>query len=167
MPQKTIYVADKDLTLFDRAEELGGDSLSSVIADALRRYVAAKEAEAQGYEEHVIEVGRWEEDTRQVKIIGRVIAGTTQHFGQTSSRDDRGTDYQIYQTRAGKIVVYWHHWSRWQDERDAADYVVLNEPPGYDQEIVGDAYGLETGLPGNLIQKAAEALGKKVIEVIE
>lgn len=95
MPQKTIYVADKDLALFDKAEELGGDSLSAVIADALRRYVDQKEAEAQGYEEHVIEVGRWKEDTRQVKIVGRVIASMTQWHGQTSSRDDRGTDYQI------------------------------------------------------------------------
>jgi len=49
MAQKTIYVADKDLALYERAEELGGESLSSVIVKALRGYVAAKEAEAEGY----------------------------------------------------------------------------------------------------------------------
>lgn len=168
MPQKTIYVADENLALFARAEELGGESLSAVIADALRRYVDQKEAEAQGYEEHIIEVGRWKEDTRQVKVIGRVIASMTQQYGQTSSRDDRGTDYQIYQTRSGKIVVWWEHWTKWQGERDVADYIIMDELPGYDQEIVGQAYDLELGsLPGNLIQEAAESLGKEAIEVIE
>mgnify|MGYP000890511105 CR=1 FL=1 len=167
--QKTIYVADKDLALFDRAEELGGESLSAVIADALRRYVATKEAEAQGYEEHIIEVGHQgregsPEDTRKVKLVARLLTEQETHRWN----HNRGTDIKVYQTRSGKIVVWWEYWTKWQDERDVADYVIMDELPGYDQEIVGQAYDLELGcLPGNLIQEAAEAIGKEAIEVIE
>jgi len=48
MPPKTIYVKAEDLPVFERAEELGGDSLSAVIAEALKRFVERKEAEAAG-----------------------------------------------------------------------------------------------------------------------
>jgi len=58
MPNKTIYVRDEDIKVFEQAEELGGDSLSAVIAEALRRFVAVKQAEAQGMAEHTLEVGR-------------------------------------------------------------------------------------------------------------
>ena len=46
MPNKTIYVKDDDVTLFDEAEALSGDSLSRVIADALREFVEAKKKRA-------------------------------------------------------------------------------------------------------------------------
>lgn len=39
MPKKTIYVKDEDLDIFREAKEKTGDSLSSVIAKALRFYL--------------------------------------------------------------------------------------------------------------------------------
>jgi hypothetical protein len=39
VPNKTIYVSDGDLPLYQRAQELAGDNLSAAIAAALRRYV--------------------------------------------------------------------------------------------------------------------------------
>lgn len=169
MAQKTIYVADKDLALYERAEELGGESLSSVIVKALRGYVAAKEAEAEGYQEHILEVGFWgtHEDTRQIKVIGRLLAERSLKHGQAQSADDRGTDIHLYQTRAGKIVVWWNQWSHWQGEPTKADYVVLDQLPGYDERLEGQAYGYTLGkVPGNLLEEAADALGKEIVEVI-
>ena len=57
MPAKTIYVKEEDLPIFERAEELGGDSLSGIIATSLKRFVAAKEAEGKGIREHTLTVG--------------------------------------------------------------------------------------------------------------
>lgn len=169
MPKKTIYVADENLALYTRAEELGGESLSSVIADALRRYVDIKEAEAEGYEQHVTEVGRWgrwedPEDTRKIKLIARVIA--EQETPQWNN--NRGRDIKVYQTRTGKIVIWWNQWTRWQGEHGEADYITMDSLPEYDRTIVGQAYGLILGhLPGTLIQEAAAAIGQEYIEVIE
>ena len=39
VPNKTIYVSDGDLPMFQRAQDLAGGNLSSAIASALRRYV--------------------------------------------------------------------------------------------------------------------------------
>ena len=37
MPNKTIYIADQDLDLFERAQQRAGTSLSAIIVEALRR----------------------------------------------------------------------------------------------------------------------------------
>jgi hypothetical protein len=39
VPNKTIYVSEGDLPVFQRAQELEGGNLSAAIAGALRRYV--------------------------------------------------------------------------------------------------------------------------------
>lgn len=171
MANKTIYVRDEDLPTYERAEELGKDSLSAVIAEALRRYIAAEEARAEGMEEHVLEVGRWgdqQDDVRKIKLVGRVLATHTHLTGQVSDKRDRGTDYAIYQTRKGQIVVHWTRWTRWDNEGSIADYAVTDRLPRYDQAVIGQNYGTVLGqLPGSLIEEAAEALAEAVIEVIE
>ncbi len=42
MPNRTIYVADSDLPVFEKAQQLAGDNLSATIAQALRRFVEAE-----------------------------------------------------------------------------------------------------------------------------
>jgi hypothetical protein len=46
---KTIYVRDEDVATWEKAKELAGDKLSPIIATALKRYVAEKEAEGTHY----------------------------------------------------------------------------------------------------------------------
>ena len=109
-------------------------------------------------------------DTRKVRFVGRLLAEAKEFTGQTSDRKDRGTDYKIYQTQAGKILVWWKNWSRWEGENDVTDYAVLNALPGYDDEVYGKVHGEplppET-LPGSLLQEAAEALGEELVEFVE
>jgi len=81
-----------------------------------------------------------------------------------------GTDYKIYQTQAGRILVWWKNWTRWDGENDTADYAVLDQLPGYDDDIFGRVHGDMLGpveLPGSLLQDAAEALGQELVEFIE
>jgi len=174
MPNKTIYVKDEDLQIFEEAEKLGGDSLSSVIAEALRRFVATKRAEQQGMKECNLTVGvlrsQGADDTRKVRFVGRLLAEAEVFTGQTSDRRDRGTYYRIYQTKAGKILVWWKRWTRWEGESDLLDYVVLSTLPGYDDEISGQVHGEHLSpetLPGSLLQEAAEALGRELVEWVE
>jgi len=174
MPNKTIYVRDEDLQFFEEAEKLGGDSLSAVIAEAVRRFVDAKQAEAQGMKEVTLPVGvlrsQGDDDTRKVRFDGRLLSSAEIFTGQTSDGRDRGTDYRIYQTKAGKILVWWQRWTRWENENDLLDYAVFDQLPGYDDEVFGKVHGEhlppET-LPGSLLQEAAEALGRELVEYVE
>src|SRR5215831_18141843 len=56
MPNKTIYVSDDDLPLFERAQELAGANLSSAIVRALRRYIEIEEARQRGFEEITVTI---------------------------------------------------------------------------------------------------------------
>jgi hypothetical protein len=174
MPNKTIYVRAEDVSLFEEAEKLGGDSLSSVIAEALRRFVATKRAEQQGMQEHSLSVGvlrsQGADDVRTVRFVGRLLAEAEVFTGQLSDRRDRGTCYRVYQTRAGKILVWWRRWSCWEGESDLLDYAVMSTLPCYDEEVYGKMHGDMLGpveLPGSLLQEAAEALGQELVEYVE
>ena len=112
------------------------------------------------------------DDIRQIRFVGRKLAEAEMLTGQTSSRDrdDRGTDYKIYQTQAGRVLVWWKRWTRWEGGSDLLDYAVMDGLPGYDDEISGKVHGEhlppET-LPGSLLQEAAEALGEELVEWVE
>lgn len=158
MPPKTIYVKDADLATFDAAEKLGdGESLSQIIAEALRRFVAVKEAEARGMQEYTLEVGTWghdSDDVKAVKFIGRLLSKGRQYTGQTSDRRDRWTEYELYQTQAGKILIYSIERSLWEKEYDSATYYLYDTLPNID-------------IPASLLKKAAEALGQTLVEWID
>jgi hypothetical protein len=169
--KKNIYVKDEDASIFEEAERLAGsESLSSIIASALKQYVEGKKAE----EEIVLEVGNWRprgaNDTRKVAFKGRLLADGTDFCGQTMSRDDRGTDWAIYQTSKGKFLIYWKNWSRWENESDSADYTIVDELPEPDTTFIGDS-GLYTessgNIPASIVEDAAKALGQNLVKRLD
>ena len=165
MPKKNIYIKDDDLPLFERAEQLGGDSLSQVIADTLRRFVDIKRAEAAGMREVTLETGINPDDTRKVRFLGRLLAEGKSYHGSTTDRKDRWTETAIYQTRGGKFVIHWAGRTLWERENDTADHAVLSHLPGYDEPVEGE-WGVIT-LPAVMLQQAAEALGQELVEWVE
>lgn len=57
MPNKTIYVANDDQPVFDHAQNLAGDNLSSVIVRALKEFIARNESQAKGFKDITVQVG--------------------------------------------------------------------------------------------------------------
>ena len=51
---KTIYLREEEAPIWERARELAGDKLSPVIVEALKRFVAEKEAAPKGFERIVV-----------------------------------------------------------------------------------------------------------------
>lgn len=51
---KTIYLRDDEVPVWERAREISGDKLSPVIVANLKQYVAAHEAPAKGHERIVV-----------------------------------------------------------------------------------------------------------------
>ena len=58
MPNRTIYEADADLPIFEKAQKLAGDNLSAAVAQALHYFVEREEAKRSGFEEITLKVGK-------------------------------------------------------------------------------------------------------------
>jgi EXLDI family protein len=101
VPNKTIYVSDGDLPLYQRAQELAGGNLSSAIAKALRRWVDAAEGLSEGFQDITVRVGVGV--GRKVRFVG-VLVGEWVDAG--ASRSGMPDAYRVYRGRSGKFVVH-------------------------------------------------------------
>ena len=110
MPNKTIYVADSDLALYQRAQALAGGNLSAAIVAALRRYVEFQEGSREGFDEIIVRVGPGK--GRKVRFVG-VLLGEW-----VNSSSNRYDTFRVYRSRTGKFVLY--------IER-SADYTMVND----------------------------------------
>lgn len=98
VPNKTVYVSEGDLPLYQRAQELAGDNLSAAITAALRRYVDVEEGLQEGFDEITIRVGP--KPGRKVRFTG-VLLG--EWLNTTTSRVET---FRVYRGRTGKFVVH-------------------------------------------------------------
>ena len=98
MPNKTIYVSDDDLPLYQRAQELAGGTLSAVIATALRRFVELEEGRKQGYDEVVVRVGPGL--GRKQRFSGVLLA----EWGR--STNDGMEVFRVFRSRSERFVVH-------------------------------------------------------------
>ena len=98
VPNKTIYVSEGDLPLYQRAQELAGDNLSAAISAALRRYVDVEEGRQEGFDEITVRVGPG--PGRKVRFTG-VLLG--EWVNTTSSRVET---FRVYRSRTTKFVVH-------------------------------------------------------------
>jgi EXLDI family protein len=98
VPNKTIYVSDGDLSLYQRAQELAGGNLSAAISAALRRYVEAEEGRREGFDEVVVRVGPGR---------GRKVRFTGVFLGEwVNTNFSRVETFRVYRGRTGKFVVH-------------------------------------------------------------
>ena len=117
MPNKTIYVSDGDLPIYERAQELAGNNLSAAIAAALRRYVDVEEGKREGFDEIIVRVGLGK--GRKVRFTG-VLLGEW-----LNTSPSRVENFRVYRGRKGKFVLH--------VER-SADYTVVDaegKPAGW------------------------------------
>ena len=98
MPNKTIYVAEGDLPLFQRAQELTGGNLSAAISTALRRLVDTEEAKMEGFEEITVRVGPGL--GRRLRFTGVLLVEWSRSTAERSER------FRVYRTRTGKFAVH-------------------------------------------------------------
>jgi EXLDI family protein len=98
VPNKTIYVSNGDLPLYQRAQELAGDNLSAAISAALRRYVDIEDAKQMGYDEIKVRVGTGK---------GRRVRFTAIFLGEWANTNNTGQErFRVWRGRTGKYVVH-------------------------------------------------------------
>ena len=105
MPNKTIYVSDGDLPLYQRAQELAGGNLSAAIAHALRRYVDLEEGRREGFNEIIVQVGVGAR--RKVRFSGLLLG----EWANSSS--SLYEVFRVYRSRTGKFVVHTDRTAEW------------------------------------------------------
>jgi EXLDI family protein len=110
MPNRTIYVADADLPIFEKAQKLAGDNLSAAIAQALHYFVEKEEAKRSGFEEITLKVGKGRPYlTKQFR--GRLLAKRRIRVQNAT----RLLTLVVYQTAKGRFAVYSKNTANWSD----------------------------------------------------
>lgn len=111
MPNKTIYVSEGDLSLFQRAQELAGGNLSQAISRALRRYVDLEEGLREGFDDVVVRVGLGS---------GRKVRFTAVLVGEwVDTIDGRVERFRVWRGRTGRYVLHVErNESYWQLDAD-------------------------------------------------
>lgn len=104
MGNKTIYVSEKDESLFNRAKDIAGEALSSVIARALREYVARNEEKGKDMKEITVKIGQ-HDSQREQRFVGQEI-GKWSGFSDDS---EWWMDAKIYKTQKGNWAILLHH----------------------------------------------------------
>ncbi len=181
MPNRTIYVADADLPIFEKAQELAGDNLSATIAQALHRFVESVEAREKGFEEVTVKVGKIAPSYKRFR--GRLLAkghvrepddsfrvSINKHGSKamaSEQNDARDISYRVYQTAKGKLALYvrnlpnWNYWSNpksWSYRNyEHTDWTNWSQE---EQEFRFEVYETVEQLQGNVPQELYEAVSQ-------
>jgi EXLDI family protein len=157
MPNKTIYVSDSDLPLFEKAQELYGSNLSSTIVRVLRHAIDRgnkfDEDDAEGeFHDIIIEVGQSGCFIKQ-RFSGRLIAKW-----KTGSSEKIGRAVRLYETKNGRYALYSRARTNWENyDWSGWEYAKRNKR-GKDAE--------NAGAPGGA-QKEPMEHGESKLEVFE
>ncbi len=109
MPNKTIYVSDDDLPLFERAQELSGANLSLAIVRALRRFVELEEAKQHGLDEITVLV-----NGPGAHLSKRFLGQRLIRWLQPTA-DGKGTQIlNVYRTAGKRYALHTHTIPDWE-----------------------------------------------------
>lgn len=163
MPNKTIYVPEADLPIFEKAQELAGDNLSSTIARALRKFVEAREQQDRGYEEVTVKVGKIAYS--QKRFTGRLLA-KGRILGPQHPRLE---SISAYHTAKGKFAVHIKSSPNWdyQPRKHSDDAYWTDEREEFRLEIYESLDELREHLPDELYQATTQALNEDPIETLD
>ena len=146
MPNKTIYVADADLALFEKAQELAGGNLSSAITNALRRYVESEEPREVG--DIVVKVGT-QGAYMQKRFQGRSVGKQT----IVTPDQVRMLTYHLYLTAKQNFAVSIRetpNWHRRNWPRNPESYMGDWWSPTFRLEIYDSLEALQPNIPAEL-----------------
>ncbi len=158
-PRRTVYVRAEDQAVWDQAEQLAqarGDSLSPLIAQALREYVAQHRVQSDQVQR--IEVDTWNRDGQLVRraFRGRWLIDPDEAYrSEYEGHDGRmaGLCYAVAQTEKGRFVAYTVH---------------KNDPERWHWfEVFESLSDMEGKLPGDVLSQLASSLTGDRVATVE
>ncbi|HEY3739437.1 MAG TPA: hypothetical protein VGL53_06320 [Bryobacteraceae bacterium] len=105
---KTIYIRDADVGVWDRAKELAADGLSPIIVDALRAYVLGREARHKGFERILLAFTDSESHVpKKIAFYGRWIYDLQHPWSYSAESDDLAhRNFAVAETAKGGVAVF-------------------------------------------------------------
>jgi hypothetical protein len=125
MPNKTLYVKDADLPLFEQAQEQLGDSISSMFAEFLRERVAGLTPEEGRIVELMNEINRARQAASKVRSMPLFVDAEYETAEEYCKRALKS--FQRGDIRKAKIFFYAANTYRNKAERDLKEAKGLNE----------------------------------------
>ncbi len=101
MPNKTIYVSEKDASLFEQAKNIAGEALSSVIVRALSEFVARNQDKKKGMKDVTLEIGLGDAK-REQRFVGSWVAD----WSGFNDDKDWWLNATIYKTQKDNWAIY-------------------------------------------------------------
>ena len=181
MPNRTIYVADADLPIFEKAQKLAGDNLSAAIAQALHYFVEREDAKRSGFEEITVKVGKGRPYlTKQFR--GRLLA-------KRRIRVQNGTrilTLVVYLTARGRFALYtkntasWSDWSQtskwsrksagewdWDYDSSNNDWSSHFEDDEHRLDVYGTLDELKDQIPEELYESIVKYISGEDVEILD
>ncbi|GAB3406751.1 EXLDI protein [Flindersiella endophytica] len=166
MPNKSIYISDDDLPLYQRAQELAGGNLSQAISRALRQFIELEEGRLEGYDEVIVKVGQG--PGRKVRFSG-VLLG---EWGRATP-SGRVDMYRVYRTRTGKFAVHLDRSDEWSTSGGWRGWIGLEETGwGFVKgeatlEVVESLEELREKVPAELYDLVASVAEQPTVEDLD
>jgi EXLDI family protein len=170
VPNKTIYVSDGDLPIYQRAQELADGNLSAAISNALRRYVDVQEGLKEGFDEVTVRVGVG---------AGRKVRFTAVLVGEWIDTREVPGQYRVYRGRKGKFVVHIdrgaNFWmvdaegkpAGWRGHLGIGDVRYGSSPRERTLEIVDTLEELRDKVPRELFEMVARSARQPTVEELD
>jgi hypothetical protein len=125
MPNKTLYVKDADLPLFEQAQEQLGDSVSSMFAEFLRERMAHLTPEEGRILELINEISRAREAAKKERNLPSFIE--TEYAEAEAYGNKALKSFQRGEIRKTKALFYAASTYRDKADRDLKEARVFNE----------------------------------------
>lgn len=148
MGKRAVYVRDADEPIWEKAQQLAGESMSALILDMLRNYVQKREEVKEGMERVEIEVSVMNDNglptggMRKVAFQGRELASTAW----------RDANITAYLTAKGKFLFFY------DSNSGPSSYSVYDDLEEAAEEM---DYGAD------FLAEVAEAAGEEYVEELD
>ncbi len=156
MPRKMIYIREGDKDLWEKAEEFAGESLSGLLAAALREYIDQRERINGKMGRITVEVEDRDGNVTKKGFTGAWLVGASDvcQFGVESEESsiDIGTRFAVARTEGGRYVVCVGH---------------CNEDHARNFEVFEDFEDLTDELPDDIAAAAATADGSYYVHELD
>ncbi len=161
MPNKTIYIADNDLPIFEKAQALAGSSLSAVISQALHNFVQSQESGKHEFQQITVKVGQ-DGNLRGQRFLGRLIT----RYRARDRKNHRQRIWQVFQTAKGRFAVYIRDEPYW-DELGDEDYAHADYEISGTLEVYDTLEALKIHLPADLYTVIQLSLTGDEVEILD
>lgn len=128
MARINLYVSKELESVYEKAKEFAGDSISSLFGEFMTKYVACKEAELKGMGEVPLIIGTVDYGNNSSSLAGIKFFGRSLAKCETNNYENFDQAYlEVFLTKKGKLLLYWELTKGTEVEKGYKTFDSLNQ----------------------------------------